>query len=83
MITHLTESSEMSGAEWVEDTLHRSCYTQRSYSPDTNHRRVPQGSTIGRQPEQQLSLVVRHEQLPKGQASEEGDHEEEGKIYLF
>ncbi|XP_076730774.1 centrosomal P4.1-associated protein isoform X2 [Maylandia zebra] len=74
------ESSEMSGPEWVEDTLHRSCYTQRSYSPDTNHRRVPQGSTIGRQPEQQLSLVVRHEQLPKGQASEEGDHEEEGSL---
>lgn len=38
---------------------------------------------IGRQPEQQLSLVVRHEQLPKGQAPEEGDDEEGGKIYLI
>lgn len=38
---------------------------------------------IGRQPEQQLSLVVRHEHLPKGQAPEEGDDEEGGKIYLI
>lgn len=75
---HLTESSEMSAAEWVEDRLHRSQCTQSSYSPDIVCRRgVPQGSTSGRQPEQQPSPATRQERLPKGQAHEDGDEEEE------
>ncbi|XP_030613221.1 centromere protein J [Archocentrus centrarchus] len=67
------ESSEMSGAEWAEDTLHRSHCTQSSFSPDINCR----GDPRCRKPEQQLSPAARQEQRPKGQAPEDGDEEEE------
>lgn len=79
-LTDHTESSELSGAEWGENSLQGDSHNN---SPMLNCQRVPQGSNCGLQQEQELSPAGRQERLPRGQNYEEVDDEGEGEKKFF
>ncbi|KAM7406895.1 hypothetical protein PAMA_002880 [Pampus argenteus] len=71
-----TQSSELSGAERVEDTLQGgSHYRESPYSPTMN---CHEGPNCGPQQEQELTQTGRQEWLPSGENHEEADDDEEG-----
>lgn len=83
-LTYLTDDSErsgLSGAEWEDNSIQGAChYIETRYSPTSNCRGVPQGSTCGPRQEPELSPAAgRQERLPRGQDCEE----EEGEKNVF
>lgn len=79
---YLIDISELSGAEWEEDSLQGASYHQENpRSPTINCHLVPQGSKCVLRQERHLSGV--QERLPRDQDHEELDDEMESEKTFF